>query len=227
TKFTVRAEASSKSNQLAAIVLGVLSAAFLFVIIGLSVHIYRVNDKYDDMSLNSSIINSQLVQLQSDHRSLTESKNALQKKHDEDVQQIQTLQINLKRETDMRKTMNSQNQKLEEDKKKMQSQISTLEGGCGKCLPNWLLMNSTCFYFSVSSVTPSQGWNGSRDDCKKKGADLVIIDSKEKQEFIVGSLKALRYNLPFSYSHGFWIGLKDDHTEGIWKWLNESTLKQG
>lgn len=58
--------------------------------------------------------------------------------------------------------------------------IST-EEHCGKCLPNWVLMNSTCFYFAVSSTTPRRGWNAGRDECKKKGADLVIIDSKEKQ----------------------------------------------
>ncbi|XP_026789529.3 asialoglycoprotein receptor 1 [Pangasianodon hypophthalmus] len=227
TKFAVRDELSSRPYRLAAIVLGVLSAVFLLLVIGLSVHINRVSDKHDILSLNSSIISSQLAQLQSDHRSLTESKNALQNQHDEDVKMIKSLQTNLGRETRLKNELNSQKQKLEEDKRKIQSQISNLEGNCGKCLPNWVLMNSTCFYFAVSSTTPRKGWNGGRDECKKKGADLVIIDSKEKQEFIVDSLKALRYNLHFSYYNGFWIGLKDDHTEGIWKWLNDTTLTQG
>ncbi|XP_053365827.1 C-type lectin domain family 4 member G-like [Clarias gariepinus] len=227
-RFTrLRAEPSSRTYRLATIVLGVLSVVFLFIVAGLSLHINRVNNKHDILSFNSSIISSQLAKLQSDHRGLIESKNTLQKKHDEDVKQIQNLQINLNRETDSKKTLNSQKQKLEEDKRKLQSQISNLEANCGKCLPNWVLMNSTCFYFAVSSSTPRRGWNGGRDDCKKKGADLVVIDSKEKEEFIVESLKALRYNLPFSYNYGFWIGLKDDHTEGIWKWLNETTLKEG
>ncbi|MCJ8750524.1 hypothetical protein PDJAM_G00271740, partial [Pangasius djambal] len=68
TKFAVRDELSSRPYRLAAIVLGVLSAVFLFVVIGLSVHINRVSDKHDILSLNSSIISSQLAQLQSDHR---------------------------------------------------------------------------------------------------------------------------------------------------------------
>ncbi|KAK2843592.1 hypothetical protein Q7C36_011807 [Tachysurus vachellii] len=227
SRFTVRDELSSRSYRLPAMLLGALCAVFLFVVIGLSVHINRVNDKHGILSLNSSIISSQLTQLQADHRSLTESKNALKNKHDEDVRKITTMQINLNRETRLKNDLNSQKQKLEEDKKKLQSQILNLEGNCGKCLPNWVLMNSTCFYFAVSSTTPRKGWDGGRDDCKKKGADLVVIDSKEKQEFIVESLKALRYNLPFNYYNGFWIGLKDDHTEGIWKWLNGTTLKEG
>ncbi|KAI5102545.1 CD209 antigen [Silurus meridionalis] len=188
--------------------------------------INKVNDKHDILSLNSSIISSQLARLQSDHKSLTESKNALQNKHDEDVKLIKSLQINMRRETNSKNELNSQKQKLEEDKRKLQSQLSHLEENCGKCLPNWVLMNSTCFYFAVSASTQRKGWNGGRDDCKKKGADLVVIDSKEKQEFIVESLKALRYNLPFSYYNGFWIGLKDEHAEGHWKWLNNNTLTE-
>ncbi|XP_034164115.1 C-type lectin domain family 10 member A-like isoform X2 [Pangasianodon hypophthalmus] len=225
TKFAVRDELSSRPYRLAAIVLGVLSAVFLLLVIGLSVHINRVSDKHDILSLNSSINCSQLVQLQSDHRSLTESKNALQNQHDEDVKMIKSLQTNLSRETRLKNELILQNQKLEEDVRKMQSQISNLEGNCGKCLPNWVQMGSTCFYFDVSSTIPSKGWKESRDECKKKGADLVIIDSKEKQEFIIKNLKELKQS--FSYYNGFWIGLKDDHTEGIWKWLNDATLTQG
>ncbi|KAF4084260.1 hypothetical protein AMELA_G00126510 [Ameiurus melas] len=227
TRFTVRDDMSSRSYRLAATILGVLSVVFLFAVIGLSVHINRLSGKHGILSLNSSIISSQLARLESDHKSLTESKNTLQNKHDEDVKLMKSLQINLSRETRLKNELNSQKQKLEEDKQKLQSQISNLEGHCGKCLPNWVLMNTTCFYFAVSSTTPRRGWNAGRDDCKKKGADLVVIDTKEKQEFIVMTLKALRYNLPFSYSNGFWIGLTDDHTEGHWKWLNETTLTEG
>ncbi|TSM77362.1 Asialoglycoprotein receptor 1 [Bagarius yarrelli] len=143
--------------------------------------INRVSDKHDILSLNSSVISSQLAKLQSDQRSLTESRNALQTKHDEDVKRIKSLQVDLNRETRLKNELNSQKQKLEEDKRKLQSQISNLEENCGKCLPNWVLMNSTCLYFAVSPATPHKGWNGGRDDCKKKGADLVVIDSKEKQ----------------------------------------------
>ncbi|KAG7328484.1 hypothetical protein KOW79_008428 [Hemibagrus wyckioides] len=226
-RFTVIDKLGSKSYRLAAIGLGVLSAVFLLVVIGLSVHINRVNNKHDILSLNSSVISSQLAQLQSEYKSLNESRNELKIQHTEDVKKITSLQVNLSSETRLKNELRSQKQKLEDDKTKLQSQMSHLEDNCGKCLPNWVLINSTCFYFAVSSTIPRRGWDGGRDDCKQNGADLVVIDSKEKQELIVGTLKALRYKLPFSYKHGFWIGLKDDHTEGIWKWLNETTLTEG
>ncbi|GAA6092398.1 hepatic lectin-like, partial [Tachysurus ichikawai] len=224
-RFTVRDELSSRNYRLPAMLLGALCAVFLFVVIGLSVNINRVNDKHGILSLNSSVISTQLAQLKSDHRSLTESKNALQNKHDEDVRKITSLEIDLNRETRLKNDLNSQKQTLEEDKRKLQSQILNLEDNCGKCLPNWVLMNNTCFYFAVSLSTSRKDWDGSRDDCKKKGADLVVIDSKEKQEFISERLQ--QYKIRFSYNNGFWIGLKDDHTEGIWKWLNETTLTEG
>lgn len=78
------------------------------------------------MSLNSSVISSQLAQLQSEHRKLTELKSVLQKKHDEDVNRIRSLEIDLTRETRLKSDLNSQKQKLGEDKRKMQSQISNL-----------------------------------------------------------------------------------------------------
>lgn len=85
-----------------------------------------MRDKHDILSLNSSITSSQLAQLQSDHRSLTESKHALQNKHDEDIKLIKSLQTNLSRETRLKHEFSSQKQKLEEDKRKMQSQLSNL-----------------------------------------------------------------------------------------------------
>ncbi|XP_034044211.1 CD209 antigen-like protein E [Thalassophryne amazonica] len=69
---------------------------------------------------------------------------------------------------------------------------------------------SNSFYY-VSSEKKS--WEDSRQACKDRDADLVIINSKEEQEFI-NSLNPMYW----------WIGLSDQDEEGVWKWVDGTVL---
>ncbi|KAA8590710.1 hypothetical protein FQN60_014644, partial [Etheostoma spectabile] len=57
-------------------------------------------------------------------------------------------------------------------------------------------------------------WKESRDDCILKGANLVIINSKEEQDFLRKFQKLM------------WIGLTDSETEGTWKWVDGTPLNE-
>ncbi|XP_071779401.2 CD209 antigen-like protein C isoform X1 [Centroberyx gerrardi] len=72
----------------------------------------------------------------------------------------------------------------------------------------WLYFNHSLYYVSSTRNT----WKGSREDCRQRGADLVIINSREEQDFTRQFKKLI------------WIGLTDSETEGIWKWVDGSTL---
>ncbi|KAF5888978.1 C-type lectin domain family 4 member E-like isoform X1, partial [Clarias magur] len=79
------------------------------------------------------------------------------------------------------------------------------------------LYKVSCFSFSSSLYFMSnknKNWTKSRQDCRKRGADLVIINSREEQEFI----NELRN------SKRAWIGLNDRDREGTWKWVDGTPL---
>ncbi|XP_058628542.1 CD209 antigen-like protein E [Onychostoma macrolepis] len=60
-----------------------------------------------------------------------------------------------------------------------------------------------------------KSWSDSRQYCRDRGADLVIINTEEKQRHISSLVK-----------ERVWIGLSDGQQEGKMKWVN-SPLKRG
>ncbi|KAJ8414650.1 hypothetical protein AAFF_G00038520 [Aldrovandia affinis] len=86
----------------------------------------------------------------------------------------------------------------------------SLKRVCRPCPWGWEQSHSKCYYFS----TGTKSWDDSRNDCIKQGADLVVIDSEEEQEFISKHTK-----------HPSWIGLSDSGTEGGWLWLDGTPLQ--
>ncbi|XP_026215291.1 CD209 antigen-like isoform X2 [Anabas testudineus] len=78
-----------------------------------------------------------------------------------------------------------------------------------KCFQNgWEYYGGSAYY--ISSVRKS--WNESREDCLQKGADLMIINSREEQ------------TLTRQWQDNMWIGLTDKEKEGTWKWVDGTPL---
>ncbi|KAL6466570.1 hypothetical protein MHYP_G00243740 [Metynnis hypsauchen] len=69
---------------------------------------------------------------------------------------------------------------------------------------------SSFYFFS----TETKSWTDSRQDCRKGGADLVTINSREEQMFLMDLKK----------ENSFWIGLTDIETENTWKWVDGQPL---
>ncbi|KAJ7990081.1 hypothetical protein DPEC_G00296590 [Dallia pectoralis] len=77
------------------------------------------------------------------------------------------------------------------------------------CPQDWRLkFGCSCYY--VSSV--DKNWTASRQDCLDRGADLVIINSREEQAFLS------------AIGHRAWIGLTDRDVKGTWRWVDGTLL---
>uniref|UniRef100_A0A3B3HFB0 C-type lectin domain-containing protein n=1 Tax=Oryzias latipes TaxID=8090 RepID=A0A3B3HFB0_ORYLA len=69
------------------------------------------------------------------------------------------------------------------------------------CPEKWIRFGSSCYFFSEGS----KSWDKAREFCRARGADLVVINTKEENQ-------------------QFWIGLSDRDLEGTWKWVDGSPL---
>ncbi|XP_027891304.1 hepatic lectin-like isoform X2 [Xiphophorus couchianus] len=87
-----------------------------------------------------------------------------------------------------------------------------------KCEAGWEKHGGSCYYFN----TNKSSWNDSRRSCVDLGSDLVKIDSREEQMFLVGRLRDLMED----DEDMFWIGLTDLKEEGRWFWVDGSPLDE-
>ncbi|XDV53800.1 hypothetical protein PO909_022220 [Leuciscus waleckii] len=79
----------------------------------------------------------------------------------------------------------------------------------------WIYYKSNLYFFS----SEKKSWTESRRYCTERGADLIIINNREEQDFAFWKVSA---------GVGFvWIGLTDSDLEGRWKWVDGSTLTSG
>ncbi|KAK9968256.1 hypothetical protein ABG768_002590 [Culter alburnus] len=77
----------------------------------------------------------------------------------------------------------------------------------------WLYYKFSFYFISYEK----KSWTESRKYCTERGADLIIINNREEQEFI----------RTVTSGNIVWIGLTDNDEEGVWKWVDGSTLTSG
>lgn len=80
-------------------------------------------------------------------------------------------------------------------------------------IAGWTYFQSSFYYLS----NESKSWTDSRGDCKGRKADLITINNRQEQDFV----------MTLTRNKEFWIGLTDSEKEGQWKWVDGSTLTTG
>ncbi|XP_075758607.1 hepatic lectin-like isoform X4 [Pelodiscus sinensis] len=84
---------------------------------------------------------------------------------------------------------------------------------CGPEAREWEYFSGKCYYFSLRVTS----WQTAKALCEEKHAQLAIINSHAKQNFIMYRTRDKR----------FWIGLSDQNAEGEWKWIDGSDSTAG
>ncbi|XP_023815500.1 asialoglycoprotein receptor 1 isoform X2 [Oryzias latipes] len=104
------------------------------------------------------------------------------------------------------------NKTLLDEIKQLKNQIEVFKGN--RCPEGWKRIGCNCYYKS----TEEKDWHDSRDFCKDEGSDLVVVNSKEEQEFV----SALNQKAES------WIGLfaEESSDNYEWKWVDGSPLTE-
>ncbi|XP_055767882.1 CD209 antigen-like protein C, partial [Salvelinus fontinalis] len=166
----------------------------------------------DQLQTRYNTLTKERDQLQTRYNTLTKerdqhtSDNTLTKQRD----QLQTRYNTLTKERDQLQTRYNS---LTKERDQLQKETERLKQSLVEkvCPQGWKKLGSSCYYVS----TELKSWEESRQDCRDRGADLVVIKSQEQQTFVNWLCGVKKY---------VWIGLTDSVTEGTWKWVDVTRL---
>ncbi|XP_067333733.1 CD209 antigen-like protein C isoform X2 [Channa argus] len=142
---------------------------------------------------------------------------------------IRVFHFNEKRQSRFNNLSNSYNQSQEV--KQLQVQITEILANNSRekdetkklmmktkeCPEGWKRFGCSCYFKSTEKKT----WSDSSKFCQDRGSDLVIINSKEEQDFITD----------FNENEESWIGLRTTENKTAstgyrWKWVDDSPLTE-
>ncbi|XP_076735421.1 uncharacterized protein LOC112430194 [Maylandia zebra] len=147
-------------------------------------------------------------EVQTKHNKLNHVYNDTKKNHTELQDELQDTKTSLTQLQSRYDELSKNHSQLQEEVKKLKEKIE------GKCPDRWMRFGSSCYFKSTESET----WSESRRACQDKGADLVMINSKEEQEFVN----------ELNLRGESWIGLEAKWTSGgyKWEWVDGSALTE-
>ncbi|XP_046901532.1 C-type lectin domain family 4 member M-like [Hypomesus transpacificus] len=195
-------------SRAAAVCLGLLCALLLAGVVALGViYLMTVTVERHQLQTKYDILTRERDQLNTSNIILTRERD-----------QLNTSYINLTIEIRQLNTNNTNNTNLTRERAQLQSSntILTRERDDLKrrlcdvtsCPDGLQKFGCSCYYVS----TEEKNWAGSRQDCRGRRADLVIINSPKEQEFLNNFTKRV------------WIGLSDTVTEGNFTWVHGTPL---
>ncbi|XP_026154518.1 CD209 antigen-like protein E [Mastacembelus armatus] len=222
--MTMMTSGSSLSRyKVLAVSLAVFAVILLTADIGLGVYYSRLTDGQHIIM----DISSEVARLQVTYNAVIQRRDEAKKQLAKEISEEQLTKWELEHQTRRSKDYEKQINKIQTEIATLKSHIPMMREGCRHCLPGWTFMNSLCYYFAFSDTMPLKSWQDARQFCKKQGADLAVIDSREKNLAISDLIYNYYDPSKNIYQSGFWIGLRDVEEEGVWKWPDGQRLTEG
>ncbi|XP_070998321.1 C-type lectin domain family 4 member M-like [Oncorhynchus clarkii lewisi] len=188
----------------------------------------------DQLQTSYNTLIKERDQLQTSYNTLTKERDQLQTSYNtliKERDQLQTSNNNLTAErdhlhtssnnlTDERDQLQTTNNTLIKERDQLQTSYNTLTKERDqlktsyntlikeRCPQDWIRSCCSCYYISTNEKT----WDLSRKDCQARGANLVIINSREEQALIK------------AFNKRAWFGLTDKEVEGTWRWVDGTPL---
>ncbi|XP_065146251.1 uncharacterized protein [Paramisgurnus dabryanus] len=229
-QHTGRVSVKNRRHRSVQVCLCLLSVLLLTAVIVICVHFTNETNQLLTHNYNLTKENERLLTKYSDllnqSRILTEEKEKLRNKSDE-LQDTLTAVKELKNHyiynlTTERDELLTNNSKLLEEQNQCRKNTRSLmneRNEMNRWLTEqdrrsdnfkWIYYNFSFYYIS----SEYKSWSDSRRDCEQRGANLVIINNKEEQEFLQKAIAGKYYY--------YWIGLSIKG--GEWKWFDDTTL---
>ncbi|XP_003453177.2 CD209 antigen-like protein E isoform X1 [Oreochromis niloticus] len=207
-------------HRLVILSLSLLNAVLLIaaVVIG----IYCVKAK--DFQVSDSAVSPLLIEMNHlrNHSGIVKERLEAQAKLVKERANHVQLKLQVKQMKVENDLLQRQIETLNAAKSNLQTNKTLLEETCGRCPTGWLLLKTSCYYFSHHEINSRKNWTESRQYCINQGGDLLVINNLEEQLLITDNFQKVSSS-GIWWQNGYWIGLTDVVTEGTWVWVNNVT----
>lgn len=204
--------------------LGLLNAILLLTAVVIGIYCGNVSERSSPYQLTPQTLIEEVKQLQAIHKETIESHQEAQQLLEQEIKSHEEAKLQLKKNKSLSDNIQRQVEALRVEKATLQSDSTDIMQSCGRCLPGWFLLNTSCYFHGRLPSLRLKTWTDSRADCISRGADLAVIDNFDEQVNLFEYLPKTGSSRPWGPG-GVWIGLTDIQTEGTWVWVNNATLQ--
>ncbi|XP_076585506.1 uncharacterized protein LOC143320027 [Chaetodon auriga] len=174
----------------------------------------ELQTSYNEMKSINHNLTHKTSQLENEKNLLKEMNTNLTNERDElqtSYSKMEGINDNLTHKTSQleneKTLLKEMNTNLTNERDELQKEIETTH-----CPAKWIKFGSSCYFLPAVK----KNWSDSKNSCENRNAQLVIISSREEQEFMT------------LFGPGVWIGLTRDHKSlDSWKWVNGTRLFKG